>query len=134
MVVIDTSALIEFFNKNGNQSIKKTVRYCLLKEAVGLGDLIYCEILQGFKFKNELIRAKILLSGLNKLNMVNFELAEKSAFNYRLLRSRGVTVRKTIDVLIATYCIENKVPLLHNDIDFTFIEKHTPLKTYSLIE
>ena len=133
MVIIDTSAWIEFFNRKSNYlSVKNTVRHCLINESVGMGDLIYCEILQGIKFKNELIKIKTLLSGLDKYNMVNFDLADKSASNYRFLRQKGITVRKTIDVLIATFCIENKYSLVHNDTDFTSIEKYFDLKVYNL--
>ena len=133
MIIIDTSAWIEFFNKNSNYpSIKNTVRYCLENEYVGIGDLIYCEILQGIKHKNELIKVKTLLSGLQKYNMVNFELADLSAANHRLIRKKGITIRKTIDMLIGTFCIQKDFQLIHNDSDFSLIEKHLGLKVFKI--
>ncbi len=132
MVIIDTSAWIEFFNKNSNfPSIKEQVRLCLSSHIVGIGDLIYCEILQGIKQDKEAEKVKTFLLGLTRYNMVNFELAEFSASNYRLLRQRGITVRKTIDVLIASFCIKNEFQLLHNDADFSYIEEYLGLKAFN---
>ena len=132
MIIIDTSAWIEFFKKNGNVNIKKKVRYCLSNETVGMGDLIYCELLQGIKTKKELIQIKTLFAGLKRFEMVGFKLADKSTFNYRYLRSKGITVRKTIDVLIATFCIENKFKLIHFDSNFDYIQKNLPLDIFTL--
>lgn len=130
MVIIDTSAWIEFFRPSGNLSIKKLVRYALENESVGIGDLIYCEILQGVKNKAEINMLKNLLEGLKKFDMVGFSIAEKSADNYRNLRSRGITVRKTIDVLIATFCMEHGYYFIHNDSDFDLIKSSFNLKTF----
>jgi len=130
VVIIDTSAWIEFFRPSGNLAIKKLVRYALENESVGIGDLIYCEILQGTKNKDEFNTLKHLLDGLSKFDMVGFSIAEKSAENYRNLRSRGITVRKTIDVLIATFCMEHDYYLIHNDSDFDLIKSALPLETF----
>ena len=63
--------------------------------------------------------------------MLGKEQAVQCVDNYRLLRKKGVTVRKTIDVIIATYCVTNNLPLLHSDKDFNPIEKHLNLKVYA---
>ena len=117
MVIVDTSAWIEYF-RNGVPKIIDAVDNCLDKNHVGIGDLIYCEVMQGIRKQWERDQVSSLLLSLPRFTMVGFQIAEKSAFNYRLLRSQGVTVRKTIDVLIATFCIENDFQLVHNDSDF----------------
>jgi predicted nucleic acid-binding protein len=73
-------------------------------------------------------KARRALGKYIQVGMVNHELALQSARNYRMLRRKGVTVRKTIDSFIATYCIENEHDLLHNDSDFDGYEKHLGLK------
>ena len=62
-----------------------------------------------------------------ELDLVGFGIAEKSTANYRLLRSRGITVRKTIDVLIGTFCAEHGLRLIHHDSDFKLMAKHIGL-------
>ena len=66
------------------------------------------------------------------MEMLGREQALKSALNYKYLRKKGVTVRKTIDVMIGTFCIENNFTLLHNDKDFTPLEKHLKLKVMTV--
>ena len=132
MIIIDTSAWIEFFKPNGNENIKRIIRYALNNETVSIGDLIYCELLQGVKTNKELVTIKALFSGIKKNEMVGFKLADKSAYNYRYLRSKGIIVRKTIDILIATFCIENKFKLIYFDSDFDYIQKNLPLDIFTL--
>jgi len=93
-----------------------------------IGDLILTEVLQGFQQDRDFNKAKKLLSALIFRQMLGRQLAIKSAENYRVLRKKGVTVRKTIDVIIATFCIANNLPLLHSDRDFRPMEKHLNLK------
>jgi predicted nucleic acid-binding protein len=83
-----------------------------------MGDLILLEILQGFRSDKDYVTAKDHLTALPIQNMLTPELALKSADNYRTLRKKGLTVRKTADVIIATFCIESNVPLLFSDKDF----------------
>jgi len=128
MVIIDTSAWIEYFNDGISDTVNK-VDLSLERHLVGIGDLIYCEIMQGIRSTRNRKQVSSLLLGLPKLNMVGFDIAEKSASNYRLLRSKGITVRKTIDVLIGTYCSENEHLLLHCDSDFDMMAEHIGLKT-----
>lgn len=125
--MVDTSAWIEYF-RNGEPRIVSKVDICLEENLIGMGDLIYCEVVQGIRFARERKAVSELLLSLPNFDMVGFDIAEKSAFNYRLLRSKGVTIRKTIDVLIGTFCVENDMQLIHNDVDFTRMAKHIGLK------
>ena len=87
-------------------------------EIVAIGDLILCEVLQGFSSDRDAARVEAAFRSFEWVAMTSPSLAIKAASNYRALRSRGITVRKTIDLLIGTWCIERGVPLLHSDRDF----------------
>ena len=117
MVIVDTSAWIEYF-RGGVPRIVNKVDQCLEIDLVGIGDLVYCEVMQGIRASRERSQVSSLLLSLPQFNMVGFGIAEKSAANYRLLRSRGITVRKTIDVLIGTFCAEHGLQLIHHDSDY----------------
>lgn len=127
MVIVDTSAWVEYF-KNGKPGVVEKVDRCLDQDLAGIGDLIYCEVIQGIRLPRERTEVAALLLSLPQFDMVGFSIAEKSAFNYRLLRSKGVTVRKTIDVLIGTFCAENGFPLIHHDRDFDVMAPHIGLR------
>jgi predicted nucleic acid-binding protein len=92
-----------------------------------MGDLIYCEVMQGIRSPSARSQVSSLLLSLPQFDLVGFTMAQKSAANYRLLRSRGVTVRKTIDVLIGTFCAEHGFQLVHNDVDFDHMAAHVGL-------
>ena len=126
MVLVDTSAWIEYL-RGGIPRVVEKVDQCLEQDLVGIGDLVYCEVMQGIRAPRERSRISALLLSLPQFDMVGFSIAEKSAANYRLLRSKGVTVRKTIDVLIGTFCAEHKLQLVHNDSDFDLMAKHIGL-------
>ena len=98
-------------------------------EPIVIGDLILAEVLQGFRSHHEVRRARAALDTLIFEPMVGRDIALVSAGNYRALRAKGVTVRKTIDVLIATFCIENRHILLHSDRNFDPIKEHLGLET-----
>ena len=93
-----------------------------------IGDLIIAELLQGFKTDKEYNTAKKIIEKFEYRDFVGKEIAMKTANNYRYLRKNGITVRKTIDVIIATFCIENEYQLIHNDKDFDPLEEHLGLK------
>ena len=130
MVIIDTSAWIEYF-RDGDARTVSTVDSCLQNEFTGIGDLIYCEIIQGVKSATSRKNLATFLLSLPQFDMAGFHIAEKAAFNYRFLRSKGITIRKTIDVIIATFCIENSFELIHFDRDFDAMEKYIGLKIYN---
>ncbi len=94
---------------------------------VAAGDLILTEVLQGFRHDKDYRTAKGLFEDVTILDMLGKDMAIKSAVNLRALRSKGVTVRKTADVIIASFCIENRLSLLYLDKDFKPFVTHLGL-------
>ncbi len=128
MILVDSSVWIDFFNGTENAETKKLNEILGLEEVV-IGDLILAEILQGFRSDADYKTAKNVLTSLTVHDLLGKELAIKSANNFRKLRKKGITIRKTADVIIATYCIENKIPLLFTDKDFVPFVKHLRLRS-----
>ena len=128
MILVDSSVWIDFFN--GRDS-RETDRLALLlrRRILLTGDLILAEVLQGFRHTEDMVAARRALRSLPYADLVGQEVALASAQNYRLLRHRGITVRKTIDVIIATFCIRNGHVLLHADRDFAPMAEHLGLRT-----
>jgi predicted nucleic acid-binding protein len=127
MIVADTSAWIDYF-RGVVAAHTDTLDSCLETHRIIIGDLIIAELLQGFKSDKDYLAAKRIIENLHYLDFVGKTIAIKASENYRYLRSKGVTVRKTIDVIIATFCIENNFELIHNDRDFDPMEKLLGLK------
>lgn len=126
MIVVDSSVWVDYFN--GTETRETALLDGILGlEPVMVGDLILVEVLQGFHADRDVRRARMVLDTL-LFDMLGRSIALASAANYRALRGKGITVRKTIDVLIATFCIENGHVLLHSDRDFVPIEEHLGLK------
>jgi len=127
MLVVDTSVWIDYFNgvENPQTDFLHTV---LDNTPILIGDLILAEVLQGFRYDPDFEKVRRTLGKFMQESMVSPVLAVQSARNYRFLRQKGITVRKTIDSLIATYCIENDHQLLHNDSDFDGYEEHLGLR------
>jgi predicted nucleic acid-binding protein len=122
VILVDTSVWIDYFNGADNR-YTDTLDSALEEGTVAIGDLIFLEILQGFKTDRDYIRAKTTLESLDQFEMFGHRMALKCAENYRALRRKGKTIRKTTDVIIATFCIENQLPLLFSDRDFIpFVE------------
>jgi len=127
LIFVDSSVWVDYFN--GIQSAETNYLDGLLgTEPVGLGDLVLIEVLQGFRRDRDYATAKGLLTSLAIFTLGGQGMAIKSADNFRLLRKKGITVRKTIDVLIATYCINKNLPLLHSDKDFDSFQKYLKLR------
>jgi predicted nucleic acid-binding protein len=117
VILVDSSVWIDYFNgKDTIQTVK--LDELLGVELLGIGDLILTEVLQGFRSDADYRVAKQMLISLTVSNMLGLEVAIKSADNFRELRKQRVTIRKTIDVMIATFCIENGHSLLFSDKDF----------------
>ncbi len=117
MILVDSSVWIDYFN--GIDSWQTELLDRLLKEEpIIMGDLILTEVLQGFRDDQDFEKAKSRLNILPFKQMGGYEIALKSAQNYRTLRKNGITVRKTIDIIIGTFCILEKLSLLHDDKDF----------------
>jgi hypothetical protein len=128
MILVDSSVWIDFFN--GRTSRETDLLDGLLESDLLLtGDIILTEVLQGFRAESDFRRAKRALDQLEFRPMLGRAIALKSAANYRVLRAKGITVRKTIDMLIATFCIENRHELLHADRDFDPIQQHLGLRS-----
>ncbi|MDY6922058.1 MAG: PIN domain nuclease [Pseudomonadota bacterium] len=128
MVVVDSSVWIDYFNGQENSQTKR-LDDLLSSTIIIVGDLILAEVLRGFKRDRDFKTARSLLEELELVSMAGMEIALKSAENYRSLRKKGATVRKTMDCLIATYCIQKKLPLLYSDRDFSAFSQHLGLKS-----
>lgn len=130
MILVDSSVWIDYFN--GRKTWQTNLLDNLLSDIpIIIGDLIQAEILQGFRSDNDYQSAKSFLTDLPFRQMGGYQVAVQSAQNYRTLRKKGVTVRRTIDVIIGTYCIVEDLPLLHDDRDFEPMVSHLLLKTLS---
>ena len=128
MILVDPSVWIHYFNGDKNAHTD-ALDAALNEGSVALGDLILLEILQGFRKERDYREARSKLLLLDQYPMLNTDLAIKSAENYRRLRKQGITIRKTNDVIIATFCIENRLPLLFLDQDFMPFENHLNLRS-----
>lgn len=126
MIVVDSSVWIDYFNGTETSEVNRLVSL-IDKQSIIVGDLILTEVLQGFRKRQEAEKARLGLNEFVFKAMVGRDIALTSARNYRKLRARGITV-KTIDMLIATFCIENHYNLLHADRDFDLIERHLNLQ------
>lgn len=127
MIVADTSVWIEYFNGKNNEHTD-LLDNALVGGLVVIGDIIFLEILQGFRDDNHYKQARSTLGTLDHYQMLGTEMVVQCAENYRSLRKRGITIRRTTDVVIATFCIKNRIPLLFQDRDFNPFVKHLKLK------
>ncbi len=128
MILVDSSVWISYFSGIINPQTD-WLDLALGKKIIIVGDLILVEVLQGFKNDRDFHKGKELLSKFQLMEMLGLELALKSANNYRFLRKKGVTVRKTIDVIIGTFCLHHNLSLLHDDRDFDPLIKYLELNT-----
>ena len=96
-----------------------------------VGDLVLAEVLQGLREEKRFDAARRLLGKFEAVSLCGPAIAVRAAANYRLLRSRGITVRGTIDVIIATWCIENDASIIHNDRDMRIMEEQLGLRAYA---
>ncbi|MCP4971787.1 MAG: PIN domain nuclease [Arcobacter sp.] len=130
MIFLDSTVLIDYFNGKNNWQVN-VLDSNLGRELVVIGDYVLTEVLQGFRSDREYQKAKNMLLSFPCFDVGGKEIALQSAKNYRYLRKKGITVRKTIDTMIATFCIENEFTLLHNDKDFDPFNKYLNLKVYN---
>jgi predicted nucleic acid-binding protein len=127
VILVDTSVWVDFL-RNGPTPEAEWLDKNLGVEGLVVGDLILTEVLQGFKEDKGFNEAKRLLSRLEQVDICGMSLAVEAARNYRRLRRVGVTVRGTVDVLIATRCLADGLRLLHGDRDFDGFERHLGLQ------
>ena len=127
MLVVDSTIWIDYFNgvENPRTNYLDSI---LTTTPILVGDLMLAEVLQGFRQDSDFEKARRALDKFLQASFVNPDLVIQSARNFRTLRQKGVTVRKTTDNLIATYCIENNHELLHNDSDFDGYEEYLGLQ------
>lgn len=128
MVLVDTSVWIDYFNGKENPATSK-LDELLSSTIVAVGDLILAEVLQGFRSDTDHRTAKSLLLTLDLHVLGGIDIAQKAAQHFRFLRKSGITVRKTVDCFIATYCIEHDIPLLYTDRDFHPFVQHLGLQS-----
>ena len=127
MILVDSSVWIDYFQ--GTITAQTEILDRLLgHEPLTIGDLILTEVLQGFVDERDFERARKMLTSLIVIELGGQEIAIQAAKNFRSLRNLGVTIRKTIDTVIATRCIESRYDLLHNDRDFDPFAKYLGLR------
>jgi predicted nucleic acid-binding protein len=128
MILVDSSVWIDYFR--GTRTAQTDCLDGLLgTEPVLMGDLILVEVLQGFSVDRDFNQARRFLGTLEVIELGGADIAIEAARNFRKLRARGITVRKTIDTIIATRCIERGLALLHDDRDFDAFAAHLGLRT-----
>ncbi len=127
MILIDSSVWIDYFRGTSTRESDK-LDSLLGTEPVSIGDLMLTEVLQGFNSEREFNQARALLTSLEVVPLVGQDIAIKAARNFRTLRAAGITVRKTIDTIIATCCIESRYALLFSDRDFDPFVRHLGLR------
>jgi len=128
VILVDSSVWIDYFRGTTTPQTEK-LDTLLGIEPIATGDLILAEVLQGFASDRDFNQARKLMTSLVILDLAGQNIAIQAAMNFRLLRSHGITVRKTIDTVIATYCIESELSLLYSDRDFDPFVEHLGLRS-----
>jgi predicted nucleic acid-binding protein len=128
VILADSSVWIDYFN--GRISPETDTLDALLgQQLILMGDLILAEVLQGLRREKNYHIALELFEAIEIRNLGGRDIALQAAQNYRALRAKGITPRKTIDMIIGTYCIVHELPLLHADRDFDVLEAELGLRT-----
>jgi predicted nucleic acid-binding protein len=128
VIVVDSSVWIDYFNNKRSAQVE-TLDKLLSEEILIVGDIILVEVLQGFRKDRDFREARKIMEQCVVVPMLGAEVAIKAAENYRKLRKSGLTVRGTVDVIIATFCVCNNLRLLYSDKDFNVIKKSIGLKS-----
>ncbi len=128
MILVDSSVWIDYFRGISTPEAE-TLDSLLGTEPIATGDLILTEVLQGFVSDRDFNQARKLLTSLVIVDLAGQAIAVQAAKNFRVLRAHGITVRKTIDTVIATRCIESRLSLLYSDRDFDPFVEHLGLRS-----
>ena len=128
MILVDSSVWIDHLRNTITAPVAH-LRSLISGQELLVGDLILCEVLQGLRTDTEARLVEDALREFEIVSLVDAGLAVKAAANYRFLRRRGITIRKTTDLLIGTFCIEHGHKLLHSDPDFAPMERLLGLQT-----
>ena len=127
MILVDSSVWIDFFRGRDTPQVER-LDALFAEERIIVGDLIMTEVLQGFRSERDFSQARKTLDTFEFVELGGFDIAVKAAKNFRALQALGFTVRRTIDTIIATKCIEAGYTLLHADRDFHPFREHLGLK------
>jgi hypothetical protein len=127
VILVDSSVWIDYF-RAADTPQAAMLDSLLGRSPLAVGDLIAAEVLQGVRDEREFKWVKKTFDAFGHVDLAGYELAVKASDNYRSLRARGITIRKTVDTLIATRCIEDGLTLLHADRDFLPFVQHLGLK------
>jgi predicted nucleic acid-binding protein len=131
VILVDSSVWIDYF-RGAPTPAARTLDALLNSEKIAVGDLMLAEVLQGFRTDADFKAARKVLAAFTVIDICGRDVAIQAAQNFRKLRTLGVTVRKTIDTLIATRCIEDGMHLLHADRDLDPFETHLGLKVVEI--
>ena len=129
MVLVDTTVWIDFFASRSSDHVVALENLIRYREDICICGIVLTEVLQGIRKDSEFKKTRNLFRNLLFLPMP-YPVFLKAAEIYRGLRRKGITIRKSVDCMIASVAIENDIPLLHNDKDFEPIEEHCGLKCY----
>jgi predicted nucleic acid-binding protein len=127
VILVDSSVWIDYFRSADTPQVA-LLDSLLGRSPLAIGDLIAAEVLQGVRGEREFRLVKKTLEAFEHIDLVGYDVAVKASENYRTLREMGITIRKTIDTLIATRCIQDGLTLLHADKDFVPFSIHLGLK------
>ena len=128
MILVDSSVWVDYFRGVDTAEADKLDTFLGVEQII-TGDLILTEVLQGFISEREFNQGRKLLASLPTIPLVGEEIAVQAARNFRKLRTLGITIRKTIDTLIATSCIEKEISLLYSDRDFDPFVQHLGMRS-----
>lgn len=127
MILVDSSVWIDYFRSADTPQVA-ILDGLIGRSRLAIGDLIAAEVLQGVRDEKQFRTVKSAFETFDHIDLCGYELALKASQNYQFLRAKGVTIRKTIDTIIATRCIEDAITLLHSDADFHPFRQHLGLK------
>lgn len=127
MILVDSSVWIDHWNDRVTPQVQ-LLRNSVLDEGVVVADMVMMEVLQGFRTQRASRLAHEVFLSFEIVTLGGPERAVRAAQNYQYLRQRGITIRSSIDCLIATFCIDQRLPLLHTDRDFVPFEEHLGLE------
>jgi predicted nucleic acid-binding protein len=128
MIAVDSSVWINHLNDRPTPNVLR-LRSLVGEELLLVGDIVLMEVLQGVRNDREAVRVEQVLRQFEVQPMLDAQIAVRAAANFRLLRGKGVTVRKSIDLIIGTFCIERGHALLHEDRDFEPMTQHLGLQS-----
>jgi predicted nucleic acid-binding protein len=128
--LLDSSAWINFLRGNSPWSERFSESF-FRSEDVIVADLVHVEVVRGAGSAAEFRSLRARLDEFELVTVLTTKLTQKAVENFHFLRSKGITIRRTTDLILATWCIENDIPLLHADRDFAGFEEHLGLKRWS---